>query len=41
MSVYNKDNPEWLKVSLDSIINQDVKPAEIVVIKDGKIADSR
>lgn len=37
MSVYNKDNSEWLKLSLDSIINQEIRPTEIVIIKDGKL----
>lgn len=37
MSVYSKENPEYLKQSLNSIINQTVKPDEIVVVKDGPL----
>lgn len=37
MSVYIKDKPEYLKASLDSLINQTIKPAEIVLVCDGPI----
>lgn len=37
MSVYYKENPEYLKQSIESIINQTVKPNEIVIVKDGKL----
>lgn len=37
MSVYKKENPEWLASSLDSIFNQSIQPAEIIMIKDGPI----
>lgn len=36
MPVSNKENPDNLKRCLDSIINQTIKPDEIVVVKDGK-----
>jgi hypothetical protein len=39
MSVYKNDNPEWLDVALESIINQTVKPNEIVLVVDGPISD--
>ena len=35
MSVYIKENPKYMKQSLDSIINQTYKPSEIVIVKDG------
>ena len=37
MSVYYKENPEYLKLSLDSVIKQTVPTAEIVLIKDGPL----
>lgn len=39
MSVYKNDKPEYLKESLDSIINQTVKPNEIVLVIDGPIPE--
>lgn len=36
MPVSNKENPDNLKRCLESIINQTIKPDEIVVVKDGK-----
>lgn len=36
-SVYGKDNPEWFDISLDSIVNQTVKPSEIVLVVDGPV----
>lgn len=37
MSVYYKDNPQWLKQAIDSVLNNTVKPNEIVVAVDGPI----
>lgn len=37
MSVYHKENPEFLKEAIDSVINQTVQPTEIVIVKDGKL----
>jgi len=37
MSVYYKEKPEYLKESLDSIINQTLKPNEIVLVEDGPL----
>lgn len=40
MSVYFKDSPEFLRIALDSIWTvQTVKPAEIVIVKDGKLTE--
>lgn len=35
ISVYKKEKSEYLKTALQSIINQTLKPAEIVIVKDG------
>ena len=35
ISVYKKEKPKYLKTALQSIINQTLKPAEIVIVKDG------
>lgn len=37
MSVYYKENPNYLKEAIDSILKQTVRPSEIVIIKDGKL----
>lgn len=37
MSVYGKDRPEWFYMALNSIIDQTVKPDEIVLVVDGPI----
>ena len=41
MCVYEKDNPQWFDRALESIIiDQTIKPSEIVLIVDGPITDS-
>lgn len=37
MSVYKKENPIWLKESVDSMLQQTEKPSEIVIVKDGPL----
>lgn len=37
MSLYIKENPEYLRLSIDSMIEQSVKPNEIVIVKDGPL----
>lgn len=37
MSVYKKENPQYFKEALDSVINQTLKPDEIVIVKDGEL----
>lgn len=37
MSVYHKENPQFLKISIDSMINQTVRPDEFVIVKDGPL----
>lgn len=39
MSVYYKDNPEWLKESIDSMLSQTIKTNDFVIIKDGKLTN--
>ena len=40
MSIYKNDNPEYLQVALDSIIDQTLVPDEIVLIADGPVPQS-
>lgn len=37
MSVYIKEHPDWLQTSIDSMLNQTIKPSEFVLVKDGPI----
>ena len=37
MSVYHKDNPQWLKQAVESVLNNTVKPNQIVLVVDGQI----
>lgn len=37
MSLYKKEHPEYLVEALDSIINQTIKPDEIVLVEDGPL----
>ena len=39
MSVYYKENPAFLKESIESLLNQTMMPSEIVIIKDGTLTD--
>ena len=39
MSLYKKENPEYLKAAIDSMINQTVPPDEIVIVEDGPLTD--
>ena len=41
MCVYGKDNPEWFDRALESVlIEQTVKPNELVLVVDGPINDN-
>ena len=37
MCTYEKDNPEWLKCAIESILNQTLKPNEVVLVVDGPV----
>ena len=39
MSVYYKENPEWLKISIDSMLNQTILPSEFVLVEDGPLTE--
>ena len=39
MCTYGKDNPEWLEIAVESILNQTVKPSEVVLVVDGPVPD--
>lgn len=39
MSLYYKENPEYFKESLNSVLNQTVKPDQIVIVKDGPLTE--
>lgn len=37
LSVYHKEHPSFMTLALDSIFNQTVKPAEVVLVEDGPL----
>lgn len=37
MSVYYKENPTYLRESIESILNQTVKTNDFVLVEDGKL----
>lgn len=39
MSVYFKERPEWLELSIKSMLNQTVKADEFVIVKDGPLTE--
>jgi glycosyltransferase involved in cell wall biosynthesis len=40
MSIYHKENPDFFKVSVESMLNQTLKPEQIVIVKDGKLTEA-
>lgn len=40
MCVYAKDDPEWFDISLGSVVDQTVRPDEIVLVVDGPVPDA-
>ena len=39
-SIYKNDKPEFVRVALDSmLINQTIKPTEIVLVRDGQVTE--
>lgn len=39
MSLYKKEKPEYLRLAVDSMLNQTIKPDEIVLVEDGPLTD--
>lgn len=39
MCVYGKDNPQHFKFAVDSILNQTVNPAEVILVVDGPVPE--
>jgi glycosyltransferase involved in cell wall biosynthesis len=39
MSVYNKERPDFLKRSIESLLNQTLVPNEVVLVKDGELTE--
>lgn len=39
MCVYYKDRPEWLRSSIESMLDQTLPPDEIVIVKDGRLSE--
>lgn len=37
MSVYSKENPEWLRIAVNSMLKQTVLPSEFVIVEDGAL----
>ena len=40
MSLYVKEKPEYLRLAIDSMLNQTVQPDEIVIVEDGPLTES-
>lgn len=40
LSIYHKENPQYLRESLDSVFNQTLEPDEVVMVEDGPLTDS-
>ena len=39
MSVYNKESPEWLRQSMESMFDQSIPPADFVLVCDGPLSE--
>ena len=39
MSLYKKEKPEYLRLAIDSMIHQTVKPDEIIIVEDGPLTE--
>lgn len=37
MTVYKSDNPEYFRISLNSVMDQTAVPDEVVLVKDGPV----
>ena len=38
MSVYYKEQPQYLEMAIQSILSQTIKPDEFIVVKDGQLS---
>jgi glycosyltransferase involved in cell wall biosynthesis len=41
MGIYYKVPAEYLKISIESVLNQTVQPKKIIIVKDGKLTNSQ
>lgn len=39
MCVYGKDNPDWFRIAVDSVLNQTCPPDEVVLVVDGPVPE--
>ena len=39
MSVYYKENPDHFRESIESMLEQTIRPDEIVIVKDGQLTE--
>ena len=39
MSVYKNDRPEWFEIAIMSMLNQTIKPDEVILVIDGEISN--
>lgn len=37
MSIYYKENPDWFKLAVQSVIEQTVRPDEVLIVQDGRL----
>lgn len=40
LSLYYKEKPEYLRISLDSIFNQTLVSDDVVLVEDGRLGDA-
>ena len=40
MSVYQKENPEYLRAAVESVLGQTVPPEEVVLVCDGPLTEA-
>lgn len=40
MSTYKNDNPKYLQIAINSMLNQTIPPDQIVIVEDGEISDA-
>ena len=40
MSLYDKEDPAWLRQALESVLNQTAPPEQVVIVKDGPLTEA-